>query len=190
MAEPKESNEHHSTFHIGMRKIKSLFAILIGFVIWQMIRLLFPDLEFHPLFIYMYGFLEIQNSSEKTKIIGIQRIKATLVAMLIGLPMLFVRSVIYTDMENAAYMGLVDLVMILVGVLFALQLGEKFGCGTLTGFAAAIYVILLVYHADETRYLYAVVRASQTVIGVFVAWLVNVVLLPYPGRKNRKPEEM
>ena len=186
MTNPKESK---SKLHIGMRKVKSLLAILIGFVIWQMIRLFIPDLEFHPLFIYMYGFLEIQNTSEKTKIIGIQRIKATFIALLLGLPLLYVRSVIHINMQSETYQGLVDLALILVGVLLALQLGERFGCGNLTGFAAAIFVVLLVYHSDDTRYLYAVVRASQTIIGVLVAWLLNVVLLPYPGRKNEETEE-
>ena len=55
--------------------------------------------------------------------------------------------------------------------------------------AAAIFIILLIYHADDNRYLYAVLRAFQTVIGVFVAWLVNVVLLPYPSRKKKSTEE-
>ena len=48
---------------VGMRKVKSLLAILIGFIIWQGIRLFFPALEPHPLFIYLYGFLEVRDSS-------------------------------------------------------------------------------------------------------------------------------
>jgi len=73
--------------------------------------------------------------------------------------------------------------MILLGSLLALQLGERIKCGSMTGLAAVIFIILLISHADDTRYLYALLRASQTVIGVFVAWLVNVKLFPYPGRK-------
>ncbi len=184
-----DSKENKSKLHIGMRKVKSLLAILIGFLIWQMIRLIFPDLEVHPVFVYMYALLEIRDTSEKTRTLGLQRIKATLVAMLIGLPLLFVRIRIHSGVENPSVVTAFDLAMILAGVLLTLQLAEKFGCGNLTGLAAAIFIILLIYHADDNRYLYAVLRAFQTVIGVFVAWLVNVALFPYPGRKNRKAEE-
>ena len=33
---------------------------------------------------------------------------------------------------------------------------------------------------------YSVFRASQTVIGVFVAWLINVKLFPYPGKSKQE----
>lgn len=189
MADLKEKSEHHSAFHIGMRKGKSLLAICIGFIIWQMIRLIFPDLEVHPVFVYMYALLEIRDTSDKTRTLGLQRIKATLAAMLIGLPLLLVRVHLHTNLADPTLVMVLDLAIILVGVLLTLQLGQKFGCGNLTGLAAAIFIILLIYHADDNRYWYAVLRAFQTVIGVFVAWLVNVVLLPYPGRKKKSTEE-
>lgn len=172
--------------HIGMRKMKSLLAIIIGFLIWQGIRLLFPDLEVHPIFIYIYGFLEVRDSSEKTRTLGMQRIKATLVAMLVGLPMLFLRILVHSNIESTSLVVVLDLVMILVGALFTLQIGERAGCGTMTGLASVIFIILLISHADDGRYLYAVLRASQTVIGVAVAWLVNVLMFPYPGKITNK----
>ena len=179
-----KNNKHH--IHIGMRKLKSLLAILIGFFIWQGIRLLFPDLEVHPIFIYIYGLLEVRDSSEKTRTLGVQRIKATVVAMLVGLPMLFLRILIHSNIEPDALVIALDLAIILIGTLLTLQIGERFACGALTGLAAVIYIILLISHADDGRYLYAVLRAFQTVIGVAVAWLVNVFLFPYPGRKTKK----
>ena len=188
MADPEEKNEYLSTFHIGMHKGKSLLAIFIGFIIWQLIRLIFPDLEVHPVFVYMYALLEIRDTSDKTRTFGLQRIKATFVAMLIGLPLLLLRVQIHTGLANPTWVMMLDLMIILAGVLLTLQLGQKFGCGNLTGLAAAIFIILLIYHADDNRYLSAVLRAFQTVIGVFVAWLVNVVLLPYP-RKKKSTEE-
>ena len=53
--------------HIGMRKIKTLLTIFIGFLLWQLVRLFFPNLEVHPLFTYAYGILEIRDTSEHTK---------------------------------------------------------------------------------------------------------------------------
>lgn len=181
----KESNH---TLRIGMRIGKSLIAIVMGFLIWQGLRVFFPDLEIHPVFIYMYSFLEIRDTSEKTKVFGIQRIKSTLIAMAIGLPMLVLRVYVHTHLADTVLVTAIDLAMILLGTLLTLWLGNKTGCGSMTGVAAAIFIILLIYHANEDRYIYSVLRASQTIIGVAVAWLVNVVLFPYPGRKKESKE--
>lgn len=171
---------------IGMRKVKSLLAILIGFIIWQGIRLFFPDLDPHPLFIYLYGFLEIRDSSDKTKELGKQRIKVTLIAMVIALPMLLLRIFLHNKIQAQWTEICIDLVMVLVGVLLSFELGEKMKCGAMTGLTAAIFVILFLYHADDDRYLYTALRATQTIIGVFVAWLVNVLIFPYPGKITNK----
>lgn len=181
-------SNNRKLFHIGMRKVKSLLAIVIGFIIWQAIRLVFPDLEVHPMFIYLYAFLEIRDTSEKTKSFGLKRIKATAIAIAIGLPMLLLRIFLHTRLESETMTGLLDLAMILVGVLVTLQLGERFDCGAMTGVTAAIYIVLLLYHADDRRYLYAAIRSAQTVIGVLVAWFVNVLLFPYPGKNTANKE--
>ena len=174
----------HSCLHIGMRKVKSLIAIIIGFCIWQGIRLFFPDLEVHPLYIYIYSFLEVRDTSEKTKTLGMQRIRATFIGIALGLPMLFLRIWLHSCLKSEELLVALDLAMILVGVLAALQIAPHFRCGAMTGIAAVVYIILLIYHADDGRYLYALLRASQTLIGVFVAWLVNVRLFPYHGKKE------
>ena len=98
--------------------------------------------------------------------------------------MLFLRIWMHSVLGSEGLLVVLDLVMILVGVLAALQIAQHFRCGTLTGIAAVIYIILLIYHADDGRYLYALLRVSQTLIGVFVAWIVNVWLFPYHGNKQ------
>lgn len=64
--------------HVGKRKLKSVLAVLVGFMLWQAIRLMFPALEIHPIFIYVYGIIEIRDSSVKTVDMGRWRIKAPL----------------------------------------------------------------------------------------------------------------
>ena len=67
--------------HVGMRKVKRVF--------WLFLRLLplaadspfVPGLEVHPIFIYIYGMMEIRETSEKTKENGKMRILATLTAV-------------------------------------------------------------------------------------------------------------
>ena len=48
-----------------------------------------------------------------------------------------------------------------------------------------IFVICLVRDRNSALniYLYAILRVWQTLLGVFSAWLVNTLLLPYPGKK-------
>lgn len=53
--------------HVGMRKVKSILAIFCGFCLWQLIRLFVPGLEVHPIFIYIYGMMEIRETSEKQR---------------------------------------------------------------------------------------------------------------------------
>ena len=78
--------------------------------------------------------------------------------------------------------------MILLGSLVVLCVAELAGCKTLCGLAAAIFIILLVSHSDREPLTYSILRSSQTIIGISIAWLINVKLFPYPRppKKERK----
>ena len=72
----------------------------------------------------------------------------------------------------------------LLGSLAVLCVAELIGCKDFCGLAAAILIILLISHTINEPLVYAVLRAGQTVIGVSVAWLINVKLFPYPGKQE------
>lgn len=168
--------------HIGLRKVKSLLAIFVGFWLWQLVRVFFPGLEVHPIFIYIYGVIEIRATSEKTVEFGALRIRATFTAMAVALPLIalliFLQGLIEPQWGRVG----VELALLLLGTLLTLIVAEKMGCKTFCGLAAAIFIILMISHADDERYIYSVLRAFQTIAGVFIAWLINVKLLPYPGK--------
>lgn len=185
MAEHHELSAHRMP-HIGMRKIKSVIAIFVAFWVWQAVRLIFPDLEVHPIFMYMYGVLEIRDSSEKTLDFGKLRIKATFTALAIGLPVLAAATCVKPYLPHGWMHIAVDLAVILIGVLFTLVAAEKVECRNFCGLAAAIYIVLIVSHTNDDPYIYAILRAFQTIAGVFIAWLINVWLWPYPARKKEK----
>ena len=176
--------------HVGMRKVKSLLAIFVGFWIWQAIRLAFPSLEVHPLYIYIYGLIETRDSSKKTIDMGRDRIKATFVAIGVALPFLFLRHWL-TSLTEPAWMDIgIELFLLLLGTLLTLILAEKASCHAYCGLSAAIFIIFMLTQKDGEPLYYSVLRASQTVIGVFVAWLINVRLFPYPKKpKDEKPQE-
>lgn len=167
--------------HIGMRKMKSILAIFVGFFIWQLIRLFVPELEVHPIFIYIYGVLEMRETSEKTVDFGKRRIKATFIALLVGLPVLLLSEYLQSLTVLTWLQLTIELSAILLGSLITLCVAEVVGCKTFCGLAAAILIILIVSHSDGEPLTYSVLRSVQTVIGVLVAWLINVKLFPYHG---------
>ena len=170
--------------HIGFRKVKSLLAIFVGFWLWQLVRVFFPGLEVHPIFIYIYGVIEIRGTSEKTVELGGLRIRATFVAIAVALPMIALQILLQGWIGPQWGKIGVELALLLLGTLIALMAAEKVGCKTLCGLAAAYFIILMISHADDERYIYSVLRAFQTIAGVFIAWLINVKLFPYPGKSK------
>ena len=179
----KES--HHlleQPIHIGMRKAKSVLAVFVGFCLWQVIRLAIPGLEVHPIYIYIYGIIEMRETSDKTINFGLRRIKATFTAIIVGLPLLILSAHIQQMMTNETLIILVQLVTILIGVTLALVAADSVGCKNFCGLAAAIVVILIVSHSYDEPIIYSCLRASETILGVFVAWLINVKWFPYTGK--------
>ena len=175
--------------HVGLRKLKSLLAIFVGFWVWQLISLILPDLEEHPLYIYIYGLIEMRDSSKKTTDMGKDRIKATFAAMGVGLPFLFLDRWL-VGMAKASWVTVaIELVLLLLGVLLSLILAEKIQCHAYCGLCAAIFIIfMLTQKAGEPIY-YSILRSSQTIIGVFIAWLINVKLFPYEPKPKEEPKQ-
>lgn len=185
--EKQQEHLHLPHPHIGMRKIKSIIAIFVGFCLWQFIRLFLPGLEVHPIFIYIYGMIEIRETSDKTSDYGRMRIMATFTAIAIGVPFMAIMD--YLEGITAEKWNLwIEIILILVGALIVLCVAEWVKCRIYCGLAAAIYMILLITHIDTSMYLYSIMRAFQTIIGVSIAWFINVKFLPYPPRPGSLSE--
>ena len=173
----------HHLPHIGMRKVKSVLAVFVGFWVWQLIRLIVPQLEVHPIYIYIYGLIEMRETSEKTVSFGKLRIKSTVVALAIGVPLLFLCDYLRSLTQLPWLQIGIQLAFVLVGSLIVLCVAEVVGCKSFCGLAAAILIILLISHSINEPFYYALLRSGQTIIGVSVAWLINVKLFPYPRKK-------
>ncbi len=181
-----EANKHPVPFselphpHLGMRKVKSVVSIFVGFCLWQLIRLVIPGLEVHPIFVYIYGLIEIRESSDKTVDYGKLRIIATFAAIAVGIPFMALLD-LGKGLLASSWHTVLEISLLLVGTLLVLLLAELVKCKAYCGLAAVIYIILMVSHIDSSMYLRSVMRAVQTIIGVSIAWLINVKLLPYPA---------
>lgn len=181
---PRAEHQEVHHLHIGRRKLKSLFAMFLGFCVWQLIRLPMPELEIHPLFIYIYGMIEIRESSEKTRVNGIKRIWATMIAIGVGLPFLLLTDLLRNAPQMLLKNGWYEMLILLLGTLAVLCAAEWANCRDYCGLAASIAVILMISHFESSVYLHSLMRAVQTVAGVLIAWLINVKLFPYPVTKG------
>ena len=124
--------------------------------------------------------IEIRETSDKTKAYGKMRIMATFTAIGIGLPFMAVMDYIKPKLPGETARLWFDIFILILGALIVLCVAEAVKCRIYCGLAAAIYIILLVTHMEDSMYLYSIMRAIQTIIGVSIAWLLNVKLLPYP----------
>lgn len=177
-----DPNGHHFHPHIGMRKVKSILAIFVGFCLWQTLRIFLPELEVHPIFIYIYGMIEIRETSEKTTDYGKMRISATFTAIAIGLPVMFMTDIVKPLLTETWMHTWLEIGVLISGALLVLCVAEWVKCRVYCGLAAAIYMILMISHFESSMYLYSIMRAFQTIIGVSIAWFINVKLLPYPPK--------
>ena len=173
---------------IGKRKIKSVIAVVLAFVIWQLFRIIFPQFEIHPLFAYIYAVIEMRESVEKTKEFGLLRIKATLIGLTIGLCVLYISVLAGNYITNLSILAIVDMTLIGIGVLITLWFAELLNCKNFCGIAAIILIICLVRdrNSNTNIYLYAILRVVQTLIGVASAWLVNNFVYRYPKISEEK----
>ena len=160
--------------HIGMRKIKSLLAVILSFGIWQLLRVFTPMLEPHPIFAYIYSIIEMRESPDKTKNYGKLRIKATLVGLFVGLVFVAVSCFFACRIHAETARTFAEFLFILAAVLCSLTLAELTGCADFCGVAAAVTMICMVSYNETNIYTYAIMRVIQTLIGVFSAMLINV----------------
>ena len=160
--------------HIGMRKIKSLIALVLTFLIWQLIRVFLPMLEAHPIFAYIYSVIEIRETPDKTKKFGKLRIKATFIGLIVGLVFITLSVFVTSKINGEMWQLLTELLFILLATLISLLIAENTKCENFCGIAAIISIICMVSHNGEDIYLYAIMRVVQTLIGVFSAMFINV----------------
>ena len=172
--------------HIGARKVKSAAAVFVSFWVWQGVRLVWPELEVHPIFMYMYSVLEMRDSWEKTADLGALRIRSTLIALAAGLCALTLEELVRPWFAAAWMQTGWELALVTAGVLVTLTVAERAGCGSFCGLAAAVFTVLVVSPAGKNPWLYALLRSFQTAAGVCIAWVINVALWPYPKRRGRE----
>ena len=138
---------------------------------------------------YIYSFLEIRDSSEKIVEFCGKRIKANVSAFSVGVPLMLIKDLFKNYTPEGWVHIAIELLLILAGVLITITMAQKIKCDNFCGIAALIYIILIVSHCEQSGYILCLLRASQTLMAVFIAWIINVKLFPYPGKQKEGNNE-
>lgn len=164
---------------IGMRNIKTAISVLFCFLVWQAVRLVISNLELHPLYAYISAVLAMRDTTENSLAYGRARIKGTIIGSVVALTIISasigVNSYVYSD---ALKLG-TDVFFLMLGLIFTLYAANALKCGGLCGIAAAVFLVCMIRHNSENRYIYALLRTVETIIGIGVSLAVNSLIFPY-----------
>ena len=166
----------------GMRKLKSVIALVICFGVWQIVRIPFPELEPHPIYAYFYAILEMRNSIETQKRKSFARIKASLIGFIVAFSAIALYSWMIKSAILSDYATLIQVAIIIVGVLISLNLAELFNCTTLCAIAAITFIICF-WRIDTNPYFYATLRFVQTLLSLVIAFVINTLIFK-PDKKS------
>lgn len=154
---------------IGRRILKSSLAVFLCFVIYMM-----RGQKGVVFYSCIAAVLCIQQDVTNSKRVGFNRIKGTLLGGFIGmLVLLFEQSFINNDYLILQYIiiSLTIIIIIYSSVLLHMTSASYISC--------VVFLSITVSHAmDVNPYVFAINRMIDTLIGIFVALLINGVHLP------------
>lgn len=153
---------------IGMRIIKSAVAVFICFLIY-MVRG-----TGMPFYSAIAAILCMQPGKESTKKVGLNRTIGTLFGGAFGVAILLIeRRFIPTSRPEISYF-LISITIIPI-IYFTVLLKQS----TASYISCVVFLSITVNHGNDIiPYLFAINRIIDTLIGIFVAYVLNSVSLP------------
>lgn len=169
---------------IGMRKVKSALALLLAFLVWQLIRIGLPWLDLHPGFAYMYAVIEMRADIETTMKNGFARIKATIIGLIFGLIAIYIFENMGVLFSSELLRISAEAVIMGIGVIITIGVSQMADCQPLCAIGAVVFLVCVLWHVDADRYLYAIIRTAQTLLGIMAAFLINYYIKPVHKNVN------
>lgn len=143
---------------IGMRTIKTAIVVIISYIVSSLIN---QELSFALIYAAV---ICVETSVVSSVKIGYNRALGTVLGGVIGLVMS------YVPVYGAFTMAL--------GVIITIILTNLLNIKKATGIAIALVVIIIVGSAETTPAIYAMQRTLDTIIGIVIATIVNMVIYP------------
>ncbi len=154
---------------IGMRLIKTAIAVFLCFLVD-----FFRD-GGTPFYSAIAAMLCMQPELDASFKIGKERIIATIIGGIMGMAMLaFERYAIPIEPVLVRY-GVISIMVIFL--MYLTVLFKKPGCAYLT---CVVFMSIVISHvADANIYIFALNRILDTLIGIFIAILINAIHIPH-----------
>jgi len=143
---------------IGMRTIKTALVVIISYIVSSLIN---EELSFALIYAAV---ICVETSVVSSVKIGYNRVLGTVIGGVIGLIMNYV----------PLYGGITMAIGIIITIMFTNLLNIK----KATGIAITLVVIIIIGSADTSPAIYAMQRTLDTIIGIVIATIVNMVIYP------------
>lgn len=143
---------------IGMRTLKTALVVIISYFVSSILN---DELSFALIYAAV---ICVETSVVSSFKIGYNRVLGTVVGGVIGLIMTYL----------PVYGGLTMAVGVVITILFCNLLDIK----KATGIAITLVIIIVIGSSDTTPAVYAMQRTLDTVIGIVIATIVNLLIYP------------
>lgn len=157
---------------VGMRIIKTALAVLITLLVIDLlfVRLLHRT-EFVSVFAVVSAVLTIQDSIRSSFATAVERCIGTLIGVAVG--MLFLTFDLLLNKNIYLFYTFITVGTVLV--IYGCKIFKK---AAASGLCVVVFIAVLFSRDESNPYLAAGVRILETVIGVVIALLVNVLIFP------------
>ena len=143
---------------IGLRTIKTGIAVFLAVIVAKIAHFEYP------FFMGMTAIIAMDKTMSKSLIMGRNRVLGTLFGAIIGVLLS------YIDRGNALLCGIGIILLILICNRLKLQ-------GSIT--IGGIVMLAIMVHTYKTPIFYGFHRTLDTLVGAFIAFIVNAMIFPY-----------
>lgn len=143
---------------IGMRTIKTALVVIISYIVSSLIN---EELSFALIYAAV---ICVETSVVSSVKIGYNRVLGTVIGGVIGLIM--------------NYVPLYGAITMAIGVIITIMFTNLLNIKKATGIAITLVVIIIIGSRDTSPAVYAMQRTLDTIIGIVIATIVNMVIYP------------
>jgi uncharacterized membrane protein YgaE (UPF0421/DUF939 family) len=160
---------------LGMRTIKTAVSVMLCITFFELVSLndfftLSSKIEnvWAPFYACTAAVICLQGTALKSLKLGIVRLIGTGIGGIVGILLLFADQYIKVGHYNVLLVGLGILVCIFISNITKQQDASAIAC--------VVFVAIFINHNQDDRYIYAVLRMIETVIGIIIAVGINKLL--------------
>ena len=154
--------------YIGMRNIKTAFAVVISVLVSQAFKL---D---SPFFVATGALFSMETTVKKGINVGISRVLGTIMGGCLGIAMVMI------DEGNLA--------LLFIGIIFLISVLNALNWQECISMACVVFCVIMINMTSENIISYAVKRTIDTIVGIVIATVINYVISPPADSRFSKVE--